>query len=73
MIALISLDSDLKPYGFVRLDYGRTWTNGNVAFIGGRFTTLHTPTESDFEAVARLYKDEMITFMEGKNEARSKL
>lgn len=60
MIQLTSLEHDLKPYGFVKLDYGRTWTNGNIAFIGLNLVIVKQTTSKDFEAVAKLYTAEII-------------
>ena len=60
MIQLTSLEHDLKPYGFVKLDYGRTWTNGNIAFIGYDIHISSNTTTKDFETVARLYEAKLV-------------
>ena len=60
MIQLTSLEHDLKPYGFVKLDYGRTWTNGNISFIGGKMHITGRATEQDIIAIAKMYKNDYI-------------
>lgn len=68
MIQLTSLEHDLKPYGFVRLDYGRTWTSGGIAFIGGKMHITGRATEEDLKSFANLYKDGIIKFSNEREE-----
>ena len=66
MIQLTSLEHDLKPYGFVKLDYGRTWTNGSLAFIGESLVIISKPSTKDFETVINLHSDNLLE-MSGKS------
>ena len=68
MIQLTSLEHDLKPYGFVKLDYGRTWTNGNISFIGGAMHITGRATEQDILAIAIMYKNDFIGEEAGREE-----
>ena len=60
MLKLKSIESDLKPYGFIKLDYGRTWVNGSLAFIGETFVILEKPSSKDFETIAKMHEDKII-------------
>jgi len=60
MLRLKEINADLKPYGFVKLDYGRAWTNGALAFIGEMFVILEKPSSEDFETIAKMHEDKII-------------
>ena len=60
MLRLKELNADLKPYGFVKLDYGRAWTNGALAFIGETFVILEKPSSKDFETIIQMIKDGVV-------------
>jgi len=60
MLKLRSIESDLKPYGFIKLDYGRTWVNGSLAFIGETFVILEKPSSKDFETIIQMIKDGVV-------------
>ena len=60
MLKLKSIESDLKPYGFIKLDYGRTWVNGSLAFIGETFVILEKPSSKDFETIIQMIKDGVV-------------
>ena len=60
MLRLKELNADLKPYGFIKLDYGRTWVNGSLAFIGETFVILEKPSSKDFETIIQMIKDGVI-------------
>ena len=60
MLRLKELNADLKPYGFIKLDYGRTWVNGSLAFIGETFVILEKPSSKDFETIIQMIKDGVV-------------
>ncbi|NCB85835.1 MAG: hypothetical protein EOM44_15325 [Bacteroidia bacterium] len=68
MLTLTTLDTDLRPYGFIRVEYGRTWTTGGVSFIGGAMRITGRATEEDLKSFANLYKDGIIKFSNEREE-----